>query len=228
VRELAGVKGRTTLGAAAALCLAVALSGCAAAPAPPPPPDPTDSEIDRIMVARVESMAASDTEAYPEVWSAITFGRFITHEEAPAVLGECMGAFGVTTVQIGTTGSMSWTDSAGDGFVETVISACQFAYPFDSSREFVHSDAQLEYLYNYVTTFLVPCLSAAGYASEKPPTRRAFMDMAHRDLWAWSPYNSIDFSRTPRWTLTIQDGPTEMEYSMLQNRCPYGPESELI
>jgi len=207
---------------AAVLCLAIALSGCAAAPVPPP--NPTDAEIDSIMVARVESMAASDTEAHPEVWNAITFGRFIANEEAPAVLGECMGAFGVTTVQIGTNGSMSWTDSAGDGFVETVISACQFAYPSDYSREWVHTDAQLEYLYNYVTTFLVPCLSAAGYASEEPPTRRAFMETARHDLWAWSPYNSIDFARTPRWTLTIQDGPTEMEYSMLQNRCPYGPE----
>jgi hypothetical protein len=212
-------------GMATALCLAIALSGCAAS-STPLPPAPTEAEIEEIMAEEVERKVTTFAVSFPEVWNTVEFERFVSSEEMPVVLDECFTGFGVDDmVTFGANGSYSVGTSAMGEFESVVMSACTLAYPDEFQKPLIQTDEQLEYSYNYNVAFVVPCLRAAGYAVESPPSRDEYFDLAFAGVWAWSPYNSMNFESDRRWSNYQIDAPELMAgLEQLRERCPPYPE----
>jgi hypothetical protein len=218
-------RSRVTAAVAAALCLAVALSGCAAS-STPLPPGPTEAEIDAIMAEEVERQVKTNAVSFPEVWEAVEFERFVSSEEMPVVLDECFTGFGAEGIGVfGADGSYSMGTGVMGEFESVVMNACTLAYPDEYQKPLVQTDEQLEYSYNYNVSFVVPCLRAAGYAVESPPSREEYRDLAFAGVWAWSPYNSMNFASDRRWSNYQFDAPELMEgQQQLRERCPPYPE----
>jgi hypothetical protein len=207
-------------GATAAVVIAALVISGSGAPSTPPPP-PTKAEIKRIMAAYAEQVSANRAVSRPEIWRGVEFKRFVTAEEAPAVLNECIREFGITTVEMSSNGSL--TGELGDD-ERAVVDACSVSYPYEFMEAGVQTDAQLEYSYNYATTFLVPCLRAAGYTAESPPTSEDYFDTAHASLWIWSPYDTLNFASDRRWSNYRYDSPELIAgEELLHQRCPPDP-----
>jgi hypothetical protein len=174
-------RSRVTAAVAAALCLAAALSGCAAS-STPLPPDPTEAEIDAIMAEEVERQVKTNAVSFPEVWEAVEFERFVSSEEMPVVLDECFTGFGAEGIGVfSADGSYSMGTGVMGEFESVVMNACTLAYPDEYQKPLVQTDEQLEYSYNYNVSFVVPCLRAAGYAVESPPSREEYRDFGVRE-----------------------------------------------
>lgn len=72
--------------------------------------------------------------------------------------------------------------------LERAIFLCNSAYPVDysSPTDFGYfSPAELEYLWNYFATYLVPCLRAHGWDVRGMPSRESFVSVPYV---TWSPY----------------------------------------
>jgi hypothetical protein len=215
------MKKALVVGMAVVACLGMA--GCAEASTPPPPP-PTEADIDAAMVEHAEVLKEQYNSAYPEVWENVEFERFIEIGEQEALVGECTREFGVTTVTFDSNGNMSWSDDSGTGYVSMVVNACTAIYPDEAYRSWVRSDAQLDYLYNYTATFLEPCLAAAGFRAEPMLSREAFVAESRRDLYSWSPYNSITPENVVWGDYTSDPDLYESNLETLMVRCPMLPE----
>jgi len=207
----------------AALAVAsLVVTGCSAAPVSPPPA-PTEAEIDAAMTEYVEQNVDARDATYPEVWESIRFERFIAMDEAPEMLGGCVAEFGVTTATFNTDGSSSWSDLPNSTYVSTVVDACTLQYPYDFLKTYVHSEAQNAYLYNYGVNFVQPCLAAAGLEPGTPPGRDTYQENVQQGLYAWSPYNTVDFSGWLRGSGNLGQYPPEEMMLFLQQRCPASP-----
>jgi hypothetical protein len=208
-------------GATAAVVAAILVISGSGAPSTPPP-RPTKAEMHSIMVAYAEQVAANRAVSHPEIWRGVEFERFVTSEEASSVLNECIHGFGVTGIEIDRSGAFAGT--FGDHEL-AVVDACSTSYPNEFVKPGVQTDAQLEYSFNYATTFLVPCLRAAGYTSDPPPTREDYFDTAHDSLWIWSPYDTLNFASDRRWSNYPFDSPElALGREQLEQRCPPYPE----
>jgi hypothetical protein len=174
--------------AAVLVVCALALTGCSAASVPP---EPTGTEIRAAMTTFVEKQAEAQGYVHPEIWEGVRFRNFIKPTEAERVYKGCVSRYGATDVTVGADGSMSWAGADGDEFAMNVVNACTLQYPPIVFQSLVHTEEQLEFFYNYITSFLVPCLRSDGYTFEVPPSRKEFVETAQRDLWMWSPYNTL-------------------------------------
>jgi hypothetical protein len=206
---------------AAVVVAALVVTGGSAASNPPPEP-PTEAEMESIMEAHVEGVAADGAVTHPEIWRKVGFERFVTPDEAPGVINECIRGFGVTTVEISVNGSFSGTL---EEYERAVVDACSLSYPYEFMKAGIQTDAQLEYSYNYATTFLIPCLRAAGYAIDQAPTRESYLSSAHDYLQGWSPYDGFKFASDRRWSNYRFDSPElALGLEQLGQRCPATPE----
>jgi hypothetical protein len=198
---------------------ALVISG-GSAPSNPPPRPPTEAEIVDAMVTYVDEQAAHRSGVHPEIWEQVKFETFATEDDAPLVLSACLSDFGVTGVEVGDGGSMSWTNSSGRGLQSAGVDACSLMYPFEYIKATVRTDAQLSEIYRYVTAFLVPCLQGQGLEPEEPPALDEFRSAAHRDLRWWNPYDTLDY-RGVMWPNYDSD-PTayDLRVNELIAQCP--------
>jgi len=172
------------------------------------------------MSARVEKLAREQAAIYPDLWDDVEFERFVALEEMPAVLEECAHDLGATTVVFGVDGSISTTSGPIGGFEIAVLDACSLSYPPDYQKLQIQTDAQLDYSYNYATTFLVPCIRAAGYTIGQTVTREEY-GAAALELQLWSPYSSINFASDRRWSNYPFNSPElALGLEQLHERCP--------
>jgi len=199
------------------------MSGCARASTPLPPP-PTDAEVTAAMVTYVDARAVEYGTDHPEVWENVTFKRFIEASESETFIGECTREFGVATVSFDSDGNMSWSASSDDDLVSTAVNACSLMYPNESMRAQVRTDAQLEYLYNYNTVFLGPCLASGGFEPEEPPALTDFVADSRRDMFSWTPYSTIDFEGTVWGNYDDDPDLYDLGFRNLMARCPIAPE----
>jgi hypothetical protein len=178
------------------------------------------------MAAEVERQVKTNAVSFPEVWDAVEFERFVSSDEMPVVLDECFAGFGADdVVTIGPDGSYSIGSGAMGEFESVVMNACTLAYPYEYQKPLVQTHEQLEYSYNYNVAFVVPCLRAAGYAVESPPSREEYLRLALAGIWSWSPYNSMNFASDRRWANYRFDAPELMAgQEQLRERCPPYPE----
>ena len=162
---------------------------------------------------------------FPELWNTVEFEHFVSPEDTPAVMTGCLTGVGVTSALYGADGSFTTGNSAIGEFEFAAIDACTLSFPPDYQKPYVQTDAQLRYLYSYDTTFLMPCLRAAGYAPESPPTLEEFIDSAFGSMWVWSPYSTFNFASDRRWSNYPFNSPElVIGLEQLNDRCPPYPE----
>jgi hypothetical protein len=205
--------------AAALVVCALALTGCSAASIPPP--EPTEAEIRAAMTMFVEEQAEAQGFVYPEIWEGVQFRNFIKPKEAARIYKGCVSRYGATNVTVGADGSMSWAGADGDEFAMNVVNACTLQYPPIVFQSLVHTEEQLEFFYNYITSFLVPCLRSDGYTFEVPPSQKEFVENAQIDLWMWSPYDTLTMPSDVQQS-GYQSGSDESDETRkrIEQQCP--------
>jgi hypothetical protein len=91
---------------------------------------------------------------------------------------------------------------------------CDVQFPVHPAYLQPWSDSQIRTLYDYYVEELTPCLTAAGYPVDPPPTWETFRDTYDTDS-QWVPYRAV----------TVTDyGPEE--WQEINEQCPQGPPLE--
>ncbi len=173
--------------------VALSLCGCVAVP----PPGPTDADIadfNQTLLDRTWARTGLDGIADRPEASA---GKPLDEDSWSRAMGECMSDKGITS--FGT----SYSAEAGFEFVQVsgaeaptiadqfIFYSCVAAHPLVPSRMFeALSDEQLDYIYDYYQSWLIPCAVMQGYSFSDVPTRTEFKALAGQ----WSPYYSVDIA----------------------------------
>jgi len=204
---------RFTVLAAGALALAL-LSGCASSvPAPPPAatatadpdavvgidmpdigpspaPDPlTDEQREVLRVERQDAAWQGVVGQYPgAVRPADPFTGYTDPADLQDAINDCYVSKGFT---LGTSIDAVGNSSPGGAMASTEQEAIDL---FLCHSEFTGAtqppnDAQLGYIYDYLTEFLVPCYEANGIENPAPPTREEFI--ANWPNQNWSPSTGL-------------------------------------
>ncbi|MFE6966264.1 hypothetical protein ACFVAJ_14205 [Agromyces sp. NPDC057679] len=179
-------------------------------PEPDPPLTEAESEAKRLDDADVRWQGV--LASYPDaVRPDVAFEGYVTDENRIEVLRACYEAGGLqvdegrTSENIdGPPDSIGWT---GGGKAEMIAAfACDTAHPtkITSARP---NDAELGWVYDYLTEFYGPCLAANGIEVPEPPGR---------DVWveAWPGFV---------WFPSVADNERFMERDMdaaLREACP--------
>ena len=116
--------------------------------------------------------------------------------------------------------SSGWGFSAAEGYMLQTISGddvddpevrlafylCVAANPLEANAERVPSAAQLDYVYDHLLQWMVPCLEEKGFSIKDAPTREQFAAMYGQ----WS----------PMWQLPT--GVTPMQLNAIEEQCGSG------
>jgi hypothetical protein len=170
MRTLVGAQ--KVLVAIVAVVSALMLSACAGPRSPVVPEPPTVAEIN----ARI-----------PEVVAGILGADRAS--TAGGIFVECRNAVGDTTTEA-SLGGLDFRPLviADDATRRERIEACRIIAPAAGVTAYLFSEAQLDYLHDYVETFLRPCLASLGVFTPRTPTRTEF---ATEFGTVWSPYDEL-------------------------------------
>jgi len=173
--------------AAALVAAAFVLVGCAAVP----PPGPTDADAvdyrQRILERSWQNTGLAG-EA-PQIDATVA----PTYDLAMQAVSTCVSS--------AVSGGFSWGFGPADGFelmgasggdlddpaVQRAFYLCVAATTYPPDLSDVLTSAQLDYIYDYLAEWLVPCIITEGYRIEAVPTRDEFHDLYGQ----WSPYASV-------------------------------------
>lgn len=158
-----------------------------------PPPPFTDAELEaqyhELVDAAWDNTQLEGTSVRPAVVGdvALKMGRYNILD-----FHECLGDGGALTWQMSSTNgapvfmtSSGATAAPGDALRAY---ACLAEYPITNDMVKVRlTKAQKEYLYDYYSRWVVPCLSGLGYELVDVPTRDTFL----RSIVEWNPYSSV-------------------------------------
>jgi hypothetical protein len=143
---------------------------------PSPAPDPlTDEQRDALRIERQDAHWQSVAQQYPDaVRPADPFTGYTESDDLWAAINDCYVSKGFT---LGTTIDAEGNSSPGGASASTEQEAIDI---FLCHSEFTGAtqppnDAQLGYIYDYLTEFLVPCYEANGIENPAPPTREEFI-----------------------------------------------------
>ena len=158
----------------------------------PLPPGPTEDEIAAYAQVTLDrtwvSTGLDGTVDRPVVQSGATLGQ----GDWFTAMFACMQQEGYLDVGIGTSSEAGAAlyDSSGlsidDPVAQLAFYKCAAAHPIELSSEYVvMSEKQLDYIYDYYASWLVPCVVDHGYLPRGIPSRSSF----HESQGLWSPYN---------------------------------------
>jgi hypothetical protein len=175
-----------------ALVLVVAvtlLAGCSAEPTLPAPM--TDAEL---MDAQVRNDLQWWDSMFPgEPPPAVSVERWVDVDEQLQVTTDCLKIYGIDGIEI-TAGGWSYQgdDPAIVDRVQRAQWECHQRYPLalDATRAWYLSEAQLDYIYRYFESRLVPCLRLEGYEVRPMPDHATFMETSVHSP-AWNPYYEL-------------------------------------
>ncbi len=91
---------------------------------------------------------------------------------------------------------------------------CFAQYPVDQGMYKQFGDEQVEILYQYYVTELVPCLEGRGFSIASAPTPEVFRQNFPA---VWTPYDSVVTTELP------EDG-----WEILNRACPPSPSDEVL
>ncbi|MEP6478243.1 MAG: hypothetical protein ABJB03_02535 [Rhodoglobus sp.] len=181
--------------AVAVVAAALMLAGCAAA-APPLPPGPTDAEAQALADQVQERAWENFTNRYAgEVDLArpqVKVVEYIHEGEYVEQMTKCLVAAGVNATfdRAGVSAEPGPGQLAGD--VAYAQYVCSLEYPVHPEEQGFLSRAQLEYMYDFYTTRLSPCLRLMGYPVSSAPPRSAFVEGYEENLYfGWIPYYDV-------------------------------------
>lgn len=165
---------RTLVGAIAIMAVGAALmlTACAGQPQPVVPEPPTIAEINAKIPAVVSGILGSDRAS-----------------AADGIFVECRNALGETTTEA-SLGGLDFRPLviSDDDERRERIEACRIVAPAADITAYLFSEAQLDYLRDYVETSLRPCLASLGVFTTETPARDEF---ATEFGAVWSPYDAL-------------------------------------
>lgn len=158
------------------------------APYPESDPPLTEAESEMKRLEETERRWQGVLAVYPEaVRPEVTFEGYLTDEDRNEVMRACYEAAGLHVEESrtaentdGPPDSIGWS---GDGEADVVAAyACDAAHPTRIADP-GPNDAELGWIYDYLTDFYAPCLAANGIAVPEPPGRDIWVDTWPGYVW---------------------------------------------
>jgi hypothetical protein len=171
----------------AAALLVVALAGCTATRELPE--GPSQAELDVFGQEQSDDAWAGSgllgVLSRPEVDVVAEVAR----DDWARVIASCMKHAGFEDYRANS-GMLLSRDVPADLATEHSLAlyVCRAQYPLEDSRQRLLSSAELDYVYDYYLSFLVPCLGFHGFLVDDVPTREAFLTAG--GIGWWTPYAS--------------------------------------
>ncbi len=161
---------------------ALLLTGCL--PEPTPLPERHGSEE---LVAEIKSNMSHylmPGSAAPDV----EFERFVEADELQSVWQECFDELGAN-VTVGTDSSISWHARSDDAEqdVELAMYTCHVRFPHAAWADWLMSDEERSFLYDYSVGVVAPCLRSAGYHVTAHPEKGSYL----AGTTYWEPYEAV-------------------------------------
>lgn len=178
---------------AAVALVALSLSGCVAEPPPGPSPDAISAHR-----AEILEKTWANTGLTGEAPTAETQVASTEMEWIEAISG-CLAEGGVMASgwSFGSDEGYALLEQSGGGVddpaAQRVFYVCVATYAAPNETDAVLSDAQLNYIYDYYVSTLVPCMIMNGFTPTTAPTRVEFLALAGQ----WNPYYSVDVGLGP-------------------------------
>lgn len=156
---------------------------------PPAPHEYSDAELAALRQSALDRGWADVLAAHPgSSRPTVGFVGYIDDYSVPEPIVECLRSQGVDATL--TADGKSWTITGSpDEASEVGIYVCNSTFPDRPTPGL--TDEQIGYLFDYLTTYRVPCLEQAGFQVDKPPTRQAFIESWPAVGWYPSPYSGI-------------------------------------
>ncbi|WP_167047114.1 hypothetical protein [Salinibacterium sp. ZJ454] len=137
---------------------------------------PADEQAETLRLAQLDSAWERVVAAHPNaVRPDVTFAGFVTSEQHTEVVSACFTEmavpFGLSTDADGTVNGMEWTTDLEEHAVGAYV--CQARHSTRPTGP--PTDAQLAWMYDYLTQFLVPCYEANGIENPPAPPREDFI-----------------------------------------------------
>jgi hypothetical protein len=186
-----------TMGALAAL----ALCGCSSAPAP----GLTSDQFSSVLLDQ-QDLAWQATGLDDSLRPAIPLPTVVSPGQQFEYIVECLHSAGFAGYELdnGTLGHSSSGDSTGaSSTMEEQVAAqalvdqeaiafytCSETYPIDPSEYGMVTTEQLNYIYDYYATELIPCLVRHGFDVRSAPRRADFAPPGQHKL-TWNPYDEL-------------------------------------
>lgn len=158
------------------------------APYPEPDPPLTEAESETKRLENAELRWQGVLASFPEaVQPEVAFEGYVTDENRIEVLRACYEAAGLRVDEGRTTQNLDGPpDSIGwsaDGEADVIAAyACDTAHPMKITRP-GPNDAELGWIYDYLTLFYAPCLAANGIAVPEPPGRNVWVETWPGYIW---------------------------------------------
>lgn len=172
-------------------------------PVPAGYPPFTEAESDAARVDQAEQWWQAVLERYPDaVRPDATFTAYLTDETRVETMRECYTAAGLAIEEgrDGPDGPVVSIGASATNEAEAIARyVCMTAHP--STPVPGLNEAELGWLYDYLTEFSVPCLAANGIESEPAPLREDFVANWPNQHW----YVSVGMSADPEWDAALEE-----------------------
>ena len=180
-------------GALVLACCALLLWGCVPTRAAPSGP-PTQADYDQF-VQRAMDQYWRDTGLPDRLRPPDPTVEYLGTDDWTVVLSSCMVEKGFSDYA-DTGNGLVIGDFTADQEENIAWYLCQSTHQWNPADYSLLSSEQLEYLYDYNRSTLVPCLEAHGYDVEFAPTREEAGTYSG-PYAAWSPYYSLGLTFDP-------------------------------
>ncbi|MCU1407712.1 MAG: hypothetical protein JWQ43_4015 [Glaciihabitans sp.] len=143
---------------------------------PSPAPSPrTAEEIDAQRLAEQDQRWEEVTHLFPAaVRPVIEFDGYPGDDTVAALVDDCLQAAGFTP-------AMDDSRDGEDQAMAVLRYTCLADNPYHPFNP--PNDAQLGYIYDYLTEFMVPCFEANGISNPAPPSRADFIALWPNQQW---------------------------------------------
>jgi hypothetical protein len=145
--------------------------------------------------------------------------RYVTPEESPAVLQQCLHdeGFDVAVLADGGIDFSGLPESQREkgGPVVLALWTCSAKYTIDPRTQQLLTQEQYHVLYDYYTGSLTSCIQSRGITVGEAPSFTTFVDTYNDE--PWTPYDSV-----------IQGDLASGEWDAIITDCPQGPPSSLL
>jgi hypothetical protein len=178
---------------ALAALLLVLLTACV--PTRALPPQPTGDELDELIALELDLQwqflgltPDSPRPTVPQV-------RLVADDEAEDVHRQCILDAGYDSYGTATAANAS-------NFERLALYVCVAQYPVAPSNLNLFSEEQLNYLYDYFESTVIPCLRAADVPVEDIPSRQEYIEGSRGKVYAWTPYGALGNTSLDRYVVT--------------------------
>ena len=170
----------------------------------------------------------------PAALEAIKFVAFVPDDHWTFVMTSCAAEYGVTDIEYHAdhTSSAEPTTTTHQWARDFANGACTIQFPPIAVKKRLKTPKQLDYIYDYYVSDLVPCMATEGFEVKNVPVRERFKLISRNGLTLWSPYASLeaDHARVRSFVssdglaqVPVPDTVTDPRLLVLLAKCPALP-----